>query len=193
MKLKNTADASELDVKKYPMPTKGTAGTANINGEEVVTMFTSGRGNEYTYFRIKNVDMYVSGKLDPAVAYELELPEGFGSDTAPAARKSYYVRKRPTKNVDGSIAMGENGDPANAPHTEVRDGQEVAVNPDGSLVDPDAQKATVAEGNVPKPDSDNPGQTEDGQAAETDPAGNPLEGVESTEPTEAPKGRSRRK
>ena len=172
MKLINTVDSTELDVKKYPMPTKGTAGAAKINGEDVTTMFTSGRGNEYTYFRIKNVDMYVSGKLDPAVEYTLELPEGFGSETAPAARKSYYIRKRPAKNADGSVPVGGSADAAEgAPHTEVVDGQEVAVNPDGTLA------------GEPTP--------------EVDPAGNPLEGVESTategaEPSEAPKARKRR-
>lgn len=146
MKLTSKENPEGVAVSKYAMPTKGTAGTAKINGEDVVTMVTTGRGNTYTYFRIKNVDLYVSGTLDPATDYELDLPENFGSDTEPAARKSYYVRKRPAKNADGSVPAGSS-DADGAPHTEVRDGVEVAVNPDGSLVSEEAQAQALEEGN----------------------------------------------
>lgn len=118
MKLVNTVDNSELDIKKYPMPVKGAAGEANINGETVATMFTSGRGNSYTYFRIKNVDLYVAGALDPEVAFTVELPEGFGAEEAPAPRKSYYVRKRPAKDGEGEVPAGANAPADGGPLAE---------------------------------------------------------------------------
>lgn len=126
MKLINTVDSTELDVKKYPMPTKGTAGTAKINGEVVDTLSTSGRGNEYTYFRLKNVDLYVKGKLDAEVDFTLELPEGFGSDTPPAARKSYYVRKRPAKAAEGEAAVPAEGEQVATPEGDAAPTEQVA-------------------------------------------------------------------
>lgn len=175
MKLINTVDNTELDAKKYPMPTKGTAGVAKINGEEVVTMSTSGRGNTYTYFRIKNVDLYVAGVLAADVEYTLELPENFGSETAPAPRKSYYIRKRPAKNADGSVPMGGQADGSEP--TTGADG--VARNPDGSTVSADAQAETLAAGNQPTEGAAD-------EQAETNPDGSAVE------PAEAPKARKRK-
>lgn len=105
----------ELDVKKYAMPTKGTEGSASINGEAVATKLTSGRGKDYTYFRIKNVDLYVAGQLGAEAQYTLDLPEGFGSDTEPAPRKSYYIRKRPAKPGEGEIPAGASEVPDGGP------------------------------------------------------------------------------
>jgi len=150
MKLVSKAGV-ELDVKKYPMPVKSaSSGTVTINGESVDTKVTSGRGKEYTYFRIKNVDLYVPGVLADDDSYTLDLPEDFGSDTEPAERKSYYVRKRPL-NPDGSVPAGSS-DATGAAHTEVKthsDGRplNVGVNEDGSLVDPKLQEQTLLEGN----------------------------------------------
>ena len=118
MSLKLANGDVELDVKKYPMPVKGVAGKAKINGAEVDTMFTSGRGNSYTYFRLSNVDLYVAGALDPDTEFTLELPEGFGADEAPAARKSYYVRKRPAKDGEGEIPAGASEVPDGGPQAK---------------------------------------------------------------------------
>lgn len=158
----------ELDVKKYPMPVKGVAGTAKINGEDTVTMFTSGRGNSYTYFRLKNVDLYVAGALDPEVAYEVELPEDFGSDTEPAARKSYYVRKRPAKPGEGEVPLGGN---------EPTGGVAAETDPEtGERVIPE-----TVEGVDPSSQPDNA----------NDPAGNPID--EEATATAAPKSRRKGK
>lgn len=192
MKLISKTTQAELDVKKYAMPVKGAAGTANINGEEVVTMYTAGRGKDYTYFRIKNVDLYIQGALAADEEFELELPEGFGSDVEPSARKSYYVRKR-NKNPDGSVPAG-GSDASEAPHTEVRDGVEVAVNPDGSLVSAEAQDATLhgepLPGSVDLPTPESFLNQTGEQPPENDPDGQPIDEVAST--AEAKK-RSKRK
>lgn len=143
----------ELDVKKYPMPVKGAAGEAKINGEVVATMFTSGRGNSYTYFRIKNVDLYVAGALDPEVDYTLELPEGFGSETEPAARKSYYVRKRPAKEGEGEVPVGAS-EPVGGvlAETDPETGERVitenvehdgTTDPEGNAIDDDASASAA--------------------------------------------------
>jgi hypothetical protein len=152
MKLVNTQDSSELDIKKYPMPVKGVAGSANINGEDVVTMFTSGRGNSYTYFRLANVDLYVAGALDAEVPYTVELPEGFGADEAPAPRKSYYVRKRPAKDGEGEVPLGastspdgvlaETGEDGTRQITETGE-DDGSTDADGEEVDEQASEAAV--------------------------------------------------
>ena len=148
--MKLTADNVELDVKKYPMPVKGAAGEAKINGEVVATMFTSGRGNSYTYFRLKNVDLYVAGALDPEVEYTVELPEGFGADEAPAPRKSYYIRKRPAKDGEGEVPLGGNEPTGGVAAETGEDGTRVIpeqvegdVDPAGTPVD-EAESATAA-------------------------------------------------
>lgn len=183
MKLINAAVEGDegLEVKKYPMPVKGAEGTVNINGEDVATKATSGRGQAYTYFILNNVALYVAGTLDPDAKYVMDLPEGFGSDTPPAERKSYYVRKRPSKMADGSVAPGAN-DATGAPHTEVRDGVEVAVNPDGSVVSSAAQEAALAGETLPEGEGGEPAS--DG---EHNPDGSAIE-----EPTESPKSRKRK-
>lgn len=184
MKLVNKADTEDkgLDVKKYPMPVKGTEGTVKINGEEVATKSTSGRGQAYTYFILKNVALYVAGTLASDVEYELELPEGFGSDAPPAERKSYYVRKRPAKLADGSVAPGGN-DATGAPHTETdADGNEKQVNPDGSEVSSADQERALAGEPLASAEGGEPAA--DG---EHNPDGSAIE------PAEAPKGRGKRK
>lgn len=147
MKLINAAIENDegLDVKKYPMPVKGTEGTTNINGEVVPTKSTSGRGQAYTYFILSNVALYVAGTLDPEALYVVDLPEGFGSDTPPAERKSYYIRKRPARTGEGEIPPGANEVPGGGPAatTDEATGEAVITesvegesNPDGSEVEP---------------------------------------------------------
>lgn len=187
MKLVNQ-NGVELDVKKYPMPTKGVAGSAKINGEDVTTMYTSGRGKDYTYFAVKNVGFYVAGALAADDVFTLDVPEDFAGADEAAVRKSYYQRKRPA-NADGSVPAGSS-DAANAPHTEVRDGVEVAVNPDGSLVSEADQEAARQAGNeAPVPADGEQTATPEGDGS-TDPSGAPIDEAESH--TEAKK-RSKRK
>lgn len=153
MKLVNAAVEGDegLDVKKYPMPVKGAEGEANINGEVVKTKVTSGRGQTYTYFILSNVALYVAGTLDPEALYVMDLPEGFGSETPPAERKSYYVRKRPAKPGEGEIPAGASevpgGGPAATTDPETGEavvpddtpGEQADTNPDGSTVEEPAE------------------------------------------------------
>lgn len=184
MKL-TTADNKEgLVVKKYAMPRRGEEGTAKINGEEVKTVSTAGRGKEYTYFLYKNVSLYVEGRLEADADYELDVPDDFGAAEAPGVRASTYVSKKKPKNPDGSVPAGDSN-AEGAPHTEVRDGVEVAVNPDGSLVSEDAQRETLEHGNnandqISKEEdkSTYPGDGGEKPAAElsdTNPDGSPIE------------------
>ena len=104
--LKNTRTGEELKALKYAQPTKATEGTATINGAEVATKFTSGRGNSYTYFLLNNVSLYVKGALEAGVDHTIEVPEGFGADAPPEGkRKSYYKPKRVKK--DAPAGEGE--------------------------------------------------------------------------------------
>jgi len=196
MKLTSESNKEGLAVKKYAMPRRGEEGTAKINGEEVKTIATAGRGKEYTYFVYKNVSLYVEGRLDADTEFELDVPDDFGAEEAPNPRASTYVSKKKAKNPDGSVPAGESN-AEGAPHTENRDGKEVAVNPDGSLVSEDAQRETLEHGNnandqIAKEEdkSTYPGDGGDKPAdlSDTNPDGSPIE-----QPTEAPKSRSKKK
>lgn len=95
--LVNTRTGEELKVLKYAPPKKFTAGTAKINGVEVETRFTSGRGKEYTYFGVNDVSCYVPGKLEDGVDHTITPEEGFKGPAWSVERVSTYKPKRVKK------------------------------------------------------------------------------------------------
>src|SRR5258706_10054632 len=145
MKIVNKATGEELDAKKYAMPTRSLADVPlKVNGEDVVGKTTEGRDQKYTYFLYKNVSLYIPGHAEPNTEYDLDVPDDFGADEPPEARKSYYKSKKANGeggveelNEDGSIPAGggsnAGADEMAAKTVDEGTDQERAETPDGTV------------------------------------------------------------
>lgn len=141
MELINASTGDKHKVLKYAAPTKAAVGKININGEEVETRFTSARGKEYTYFPVDGVSLYVAGSLPADASFTLEVPENMKGPAWDGTRKSYYVRKRPTK------PAAEGGEPAG----ETNEGGETSATADGGEAHAESTEGTGEVTEVSRP------------------------------------------
>lgn len=78
---------------KYAFPVKAAKYNVKVNGVDVATATTGGRGKFYTYFLINNTSFYVAGVVPADTEMTVNFPDGYKFDDSVADRKSYYKPK----------------------------------------------------------------------------------------------------